>query len=89
MYYEEIVRRIARDPGMQNLQELVIKLVKIVIEKNIGNLFSQNITGGIKKSLEEIRKIMREHNIPVPEENHDLYEKIVRPAYLEMIRRGR
>ena len=89
MQYQKEVRKLVRDPKMENLRELIIRVTSIVTEKNVGNLFLQNIPDGIKKSLNEIRRVMREHNIPAPEDNRDLYEKIIQPAFLEMIQAGK
>lgn len=74
---------------MESARELIIEVAGTIAKKNIDQLLAEKtIPDGVKESLERIRKIMKMHSIPAPKGDKDFYEKIIRPAYLELIRLG-
>jgi|GEM_PF-2909739 len=89
MDYQEAIRKLVMDPKMESVRELIIGVAGTITRKNIEMLLSkQSIPNGIRKSLKNIRDAMRIHLIPTIDDDKDFYEKIVRPAYLELIRMG-
>jgi hypothetical protein len=74
---------------MEEARELIIEVASVITRKNINNLLSEkNVPDGIQRSLERIRQLMQKHAIPTVKNDKDFYEKIIQPAYLELIRIG-
>lgn len=89
MEHQETIRRLIRDPKLEEARELIIEVAGIITRKNINELLSgENVPDGIRKSLTRIREIMQKYAIPSIRDDKNFYEKIIQPAYLKLIRMG-
>lgn len=89
MNNQEIIQKLARDPKLSEIREIILKLVSIITRQNIEKMISgKQASDGVKQQLNRIRNLMKAQGIPTLRSDRAFYNKIIQPAYLELIRMG-
>ena len=89
MNNQEIIQKLARDPKLSEIREIILKLVSIITRQNIEKLISdRQASDGAKQQINRIRNLMKARGIPTLHSDRDFYDKIIQPAYMKMIQTG-
>jgi len=89
MEHQKVIGILAKDSRMSDVREIIIDVAGIITRQNIEILLSgRKIPDGIRDHLNRIRELMKVREFPTLDDDTEFYNKIIQPAYLEIIRIG-